>query len=447
MIDFNIDIAQKSPHLDLLESLKQQSHALNTIHNPKTWCLSALTYALHLNDCLVLFEDLKNRWQQELPFAEAWDVDFRLWKTEIWSAANNIQSKASAEWKSLCDSDFAKFIELSNKVAEGEITIAPLMEFVEGKETSIGNIIVDAGRQLSSLFSDIEKSINYSCSELYQTFYDSCIESYRERNKETLYNIYTKTETQTYEAWVASKSPKKLRAAIEKLKENIVKEMREYKTLSELWNENYDEESKEIDTEGIARYIFINRTSLISSKQPTYQQSFDKLFYTVFMLEFLDERLEELGSSDEKPLTPDEIEANLRKSNDIFKPQIEGHDVCFTKLRKFLIDYAVSGISYKNEWYGIYLFAFTNNLLQESSLKNFEEQMNKPEWFGYLADRKKCSADSMGDYHFMIGLNENKWYENNIIPNASKATGTGLNRVLKKYGILKVEYKKEIVLL
>lgn len=447
MIDFDIDIEQKSPHLDLLESLKQQSHALNTIHNPKTWCLSALTYALHLNDCLVLFEDLKNRWQQELPFAEAWDVDFRLWKSEIWSAANNIQSKTSPDWKSLCDADFAKFIELSNKVADGEITIAPLMEFVEGKETSIGNIIVDAGRQLSSLFSDIEKSINDSCSELYQTFYDSCIESYRERNKETLFTIYTKTNNQTYETWVASKTPKKLPAAIEKLKESIVKEMKDYKTLADLWNENYDEENKELDTEGIARYLFVNRQSLISSKQPTYQQSFDKLFYAVFMLEFLDERLKELGNVEDRPLTPDEIEANLRKSNIIFKPKIDGKDVNLTKLKNFLDEFAVSGISYKNEWYGIYLFVFNSYLLQESSLIQFEEQMNKPEWFGYIADRKKCSADSMGDYNFLIGMSESQWYENVVFPKNAKATNKGINRILKKYDTLKLEYKKENVLL
>lgn len=444
MIDFEIDITQMTPYRDLLESLIQQSHALSTIHNPKTWCLSALTYALHLNDCLVLFEDLKNRWQRELPFEEAWDVDFRYWKSEVWSAAYNTQSPANSNWKSLCDTDFAKFIELSNKVAEGEITIGPLMQFVEGKETSIGKIIVDAGRQLSELFAEIEATIYNSGSELYQTFYDNCIDSYRERKGADCYNISIKGEVQTYDAWAASKSPKKLPTAISKLKDSIVKEICAYKTWSELWTENYDEENKDLDTEGIARYIFINRQNLISNKQPSYQQSFDKLFYTVFMIEFLDEQLAKLGGVT-RTLTAEQIESQLKSSNTIFKTQVNGSVVSFTKLKNFLFDHAVSSISFKNVWFGIYLFALNHQLLKETSLNKFEEQMNKTEWFGFLVERKKCSADSMGDYNFMVDLPKIKWSDNNIIPSGSKGTYTGLNRIVRMYGNLEVEYKPELI--
>ena len=179
MIEFDIDINQKTPYLLLLESLVNQSQALRTIHNPKTWCLSTLTYALHLNDCLVLFEDLKNRWARELPFDEAWDVDFREWKIEIWSAANNTKSEVAKEWKSLCDNDYKRFIELSQQVAEGEITITPLVEFVENKETSIQQIIKDAGRKLSELFKEIEYASTHYEDSLLLAVYDECMDTYK----------------------------------------------------------------------------------------------------------------------------------------------------------------------------------------------------------------------------------------------------------------------------
>ena len=209
MIDFNIDRTKDTSYLLLLKSLNQQSEALRTIHNPKTWCLSALTYALHLNDCLVLFEDLKRRWQRELPFAEAWDVDFRKWKSDIWTAVNNVQYNLDDSWKSLCDTDYARFIELSNKVADGKITIASLMFFLEGKESCIAKIIIDAGNRLSSLFVDIESTINNSSAELYQTFYDGCVESYKELHKDDLYIIRNKNYELPYDTWAASKTLKK----------------------------------------------------------------------------------------------------------------------------------------------------------------------------------------------------------------------------------------------
>ena len=264
MIEFDIDINQKTPYLLLLESLVTQSQALRTIHNPKTWCLSALTYALHLNDCLVLFEDLKNRWARELPFGEAWDVDFRDWKIEIWSAANNTKSEVAKEWKSLCDNDYKRFIELSQQVAEGEITITPLVDFVENKETSIQQIIKDAGRKLSELFKEIEYASTHYEDSLFLAFYDECIDTYKELNKDDLYMIKAKGYSKTsYEAWEASKTLAKRPLSIQKLIEAIVRDMDGYKSLSDVWGDCYDTNSKTIDGESIARNLFIFRKEII----------------------------------------------------------------------------------------------------------------------------------------------------------------------------------------
>ena len=76
MTTFDIDNTKKTKHLEVLESLQEQGHALLATHNPHTWRLSALTFALHLHDCFILFSQLKAKWMERLPFSEAWDVDF-----------------------------------------------------------------------------------------------------------------------------------------------------------------------------------------------------------------------------------------------------------------------------------------------------------------------------------------------------------------------------------
>lgn len=443
MIEFDIDIKNNTPYLNLLESLVNQSKALRTIHNHKTWCLSALTYALHLNDCLVLFEDLKNRWARELPFGEAWDVDFREWKTEIWSAANNTKSEVAKDWKSLCDNDYKRFIELSQQVAEGEITIMPLVEFVENKETSIQQIIKDAGGKLSELFSEIEHASTHYDDSLFLTFYDECIDTYKEMNKDNLYMVKIRGDRQTYEAWEASKTLAKRPLSIQNLMDNIAKDMNSYKSLSDVWSDCYDTDSKTIDGESIARNLFIYRREIIGNNAVSYRDSMDKLFYTVTMLEFLNERLKELTSSGDQPLTEEQLEQKRKQSNKVFREKINDKDINFGRLIAFFREYVVDTITYKYEWMAIYLFAKNHNLLKEYQLAAFEEQMNMPEWFGSVVDRRNCSADALGDYNFLTNVDKNKLLDDSIIPDGSKASITGRNRIINKYNNLDINFCKE----
>ena len=445
MINFDIDKDKKTPYLILLESLVDQSNALKTIHNHKTWCLSALTYALHLNDCLVLFEDLRDRWSRELPFGEAWDVDFDDWVTKIWSAANNIQSEVK-QWKSLCDNDYRRFIELSQQVADGVITITPLVEFVENKETSIQNIITDAARKLSDLFYKIEHDRQHYVGSLYLSFYDECIETYTEINKKNLHMVYLKTYSQPYDAWEASKTEAKRPAAIKKLMEGIVKQMDAYKSLEEVWNDCYDPQSNEIEGESIARNLFINRRVIIGNTSIDYRDTLDKLFYTVTMLEFLKERLKKLTSSDVHAISVDEQEQKRQPSNNVFRETINGKYINFGKLIDFIREYAVDTITFKNEWMAIYLFAFKHNLLKVSQLNVFAEQMNKTEWFGYLVARRQCSADAMGDYNYLSTIDRNHWEDDSRIPTGCRATTIGLNRIIKKYNNLEINFSIEKII-
>jgi len=443
MIDFEIDIEKPTPYKEVLVSLIEQSHALQTIHNPKTWCLSALTYALHLNDCLVLFSDLKERWKQSLPFDEAWDVDLRQWRSDIWSAAINTDS-ATKQWESLCDTDYGRFLDLSRQFIEGEIPLTPLLDFVKGKNSNLSQIIQDVARKLIALFGEIEQMLVSCETDLFADFYDGCIEGYAETHSDNLYFINTKTDAQPYDTWKASKTAKALPAAIEKQIATEVKEISENKTWGELWEENYNLESREIDHEGIARYVFMNRSTIISNKQYPYKQSLDKLFYSISMVEYLSEQLKSLGPIASSVPTPEEIEKKLAHSNTVFKATIGTRDISFTKLHQFIKENCVDNLGFKYEWYGLYLFAYKNTLLQDTNLQNFAAQMNQAEWFGYLDDRKHCTADSMGDYNFILDLPESRWNESSI-PTGSKASKSGLNKVLRMYNNLAIEYNENRV--
>lgn len=208
-----------------------------------------------------------------------------------------------------------------------------------------------------------------------------------------------------------------------------------------MWEENY--EGGELDPEGAARYIFANRYELISSKQPTYQDSFDKLFYVVIILEFLKEQLA-LQTRDNN-ITSESKEEDYKRTNNILKTRINDKQIVFQKIADFLKQHAVDQITFKYEWFAVYLFLFNNNLLEENQYNLFAEQMNRTEWFGYLTERKKCSADSMGEYSFMLDYHEARW-EPNIIPNGSKASPKGLRAITRMYNNLKLEYNQSNML-
>ena len=112
---------------EVLEGIKKQSEALRFIHNPNTWRLSTLSFSLHLNDSIILFNELKDRWNNELPFVEAWDVDFNFWVNELWNKIHHISSNFvtwdESKIERLCDADYAIYMEKAQKCIEGEIPI------------------------------------------------------------------------------------------------------------------------------------------------------------------------------------------------------------------------------------------------------------------------------------------------------------------------------------
>lgn len=290
MTTFDIDNTQKTKYLEVLESLVEQGHSLRAIHSPQTWRLSALTFALHLHDSIILFGKLKEKWSQRLPLSEAWDVDFTEWKSRIWSLVNNVSSFTEdseyADWQRLCEEDYHTFLEKANGCLTGVIPLKELIDFLSEKNTELKKVIIDSGQDLSSLFSDTETMLYDSPTELYESFYEDLANIYMNEN-ENPYQIDENGLPVAYERWKASKSKKRLPELLLSKIKAANSSMLDIKFWQETWTECFDIDKREIDKEGFARYIFQNRKRIIESKQYPCKNCLGRCFATLCLCEHL----------------------------------------------------------------------------------------------------------------------------------------------------------------
>lgn len=290
MTTFDIDNTCKTKYLEVLESLKEQAHVLKAIHNPQTWRLSALTFALHLHDCYTLFDELKKKWAVKLPFSEAWDVDLSEWKNEIWSIVNDVSSftenKEYAHLQRLCEDDYCTFIKKAGECLGGKLPLKELLDFLSEKNTELKRIIIDSGQDLAKQFSETQEMLYNSPTSLYEAFYDDLVSIYLKDNAMP-YLIESNDGPIPYEQWKASKSQKRLPDLLLSKIKAANTSMLDNKFWQETWGDCFDIERHEIDKEGFARHIFQNRKSIIGNKQYPCKSCLEKCFATLCLCEYL----------------------------------------------------------------------------------------------------------------------------------------------------------------
>lgn len=290
MTTFDIDNTRKTKYKEVLESLVEQGRALQATHNPNTWRLSALTFALHLHDCYILFSKLKEKWSARLPFSEAWDVDFSQWKTEMWTLVNNVSSFTEEtvyeDWQRLCEEDYQTFIGKANACLSGTLPLKELMDFLLEKNTELKKVIIDIGRDLSSLFQETETMLYNVEPELYEQFYEDMVNIYMSETVEP-YQIEENGMPTPYERWKASKKPRRLPDLILSKAKTVSSSMLDVKFWQDTWNDCFDLEGREIDKEGFARFIFQNRKNIIESKQYPCKNCLSRCFYALCLCEHL----------------------------------------------------------------------------------------------------------------------------------------------------------------
>ena len=439
MICFEIQKDKKTSSMECLEYLHGQYSLFDTRKKSRTKFLQGLSLLIDLNERLTEFTELKNRWARELPFEEAWDVDFQQWGRQIGKDADNIQKKEVQTCKSLSEEDYSHFCELSDKLNQGGITVTQVKDFLREKDCSIEKVIMDIMRKLSRLLSEIETANRHSDVTLFLKLYDSCFQAFKEWKKDELYMVEQNGERLPYDTWETLKTRRKLPAAIRRLMNDITKSMAEDTFLQEVWNDFYNAQTGEIDGEAIGRYISVNRHLILKSAERT--NSLIKLFYTVTMIEYLKQRLSELDNVAKAAPDRERREPKGQPSNRVFLTEINGKRLNLAKLIDYIRQHAVDSISYKYEWSAVYLFVLKHGLLQNESLSAFAEQMNMPDWFGGIDGRRKCSFDAISDYNFLSSRHKASWSAKDIIPESSKASRKGVDRITRKYDNLEVDFK------
>jgi hypothetical protein len=268
MITFNIDNTQKTKYLEVLESLAEQAHALHAIHNPQTWKLSALTFALHLYDCTILFQDVRDRWRKQLPLSEAWDVDFGEWKNKIWSIVMDTNSLSSyekyGEWKKLCNDDINEFVTKASNYLNGDVPLSDVLKFLEDKNTELSEVVLNMGQVLTALLAEIDNISTTTATKEYVEYYDSLMGIYMKENEENPYPIKTDNNVTSFDKWIASKSERQRLNSIQNKLSSIDATMRKDKLWSAIWVDYTDMNKHNIDKDGIGREIFPIRKNIIS---------------------------------------------------------------------------------------------------------------------------------------------------------------------------------------
>lgn len=290
MTTFEIDYDKSTKYKEVLEGIEKQGLALHATHNPNTWRLAALTYALHLHDCIILFSQLKSKWREQLPFSEAWDVDFTDWKSRVWTAVNNVSSFTEepgfADWERLCEEDYQTFLGKANACLGGSIPLKDLIDFLSEKKTELKKVIIDTGQDLSKLLSDIEEMLYNSNTALYEQFYEDLANIYINET-ENPYQIDDNGIPIPYERWKASKSRKKLPDLLLSKIRATNTSMREIKFWQETWDECFNIEKQEIDKEGFARFIFQHRKDIIENKNYPCKNCLGRCFAALCLCEHL----------------------------------------------------------------------------------------------------------------------------------------------------------------
>ena len=271
MTTFNIDTSP-TKYKEILDSIIEQGHALKSIHNPQTWSLSALTFALHLFDCTILFEGVRDKWKKQLPLSEAWDVDFAFWKNKVWSVVIDTESFTTkdpfGEWKLLCDSDIKDFVAKANDCLDGNVPISEVLDFLKDKETGLSNVVLNMGKALTTVLADIDNIPTSATKEQFIDYFDSLMNIYLNENQDNPYPIRMGDDVISFEKWIASKTEKQRKKSVPSKLCSINSTMLNDKVWREVWEENVDLEQRFIDKEGFGREIFAKRKSIIEDDKP-----------------------------------------------------------------------------------------------------------------------------------------------------------------------------------
>ena len=216
--------------------------------------LNAMSMSLAVDACRMTkyFEKLLNEWQECLPLGDANDVNFTTWSSNVWEIMQKVRYAYSLnnvmlnlyEYESSC---YLEFKDRQDAVGPIDGSMKPLQMMKEGEP---GIILVCALRKLNEVLMEMSEFLNSPTEEQIANSFDQWMACYEEQ--------YHKACQKRYYKWKLKFTPRTLRKNV---KDRMKTEVEEFRRMFQSDNEFelvYDTEQKEVDIEGVSRFLFTN---------------------------------------------------------------------------------------------------------------------------------------------------------------------------------------------
>lgn len=274
--------------------------------------LNAMSMSLAVDACRLTkyFELLLNSWQTCLPLGDAYDVQFSMWGNKMWEIVqkvrhaffmNNVHLN-QYEYESACYLDFKN---LQDTVGPMDGSMIPLQAVKEGDS---GIILVCALRKLSEVLLEISEFLNSPTEEQIANSFEQWWECYVKHYHKPCQKKYNKWKIQ----YTSRTLKKHLQVRIEKETEAFRKMFQD----DDEFEMVYDSERKDIDIEGVSRFLFTNTerfgVSYIDNR-PAFSKELVKLFNFVDTWRMMQDDLQPKRKQSEKAAAPvvDELEVKV----------------------------------------------------------------------------------------------------------------------------------------
>ena len=277
--------------------------------------LNAMSISLAVDACRLtkMFKVLLQQWQGCLPLGDAHDVNFTTWGSKVWEimqkthyaySLNNVQLNMY-EYKSDCYMDFK---DRQDAVGPINGSMIPLQMVKEGEA---GVILVCALRELSEVLMEISEFLNSPTEEM--------IASSFEQWKDCYMRLYHKNCEKRYDKWKLRFPPRMLKKNVQ---ERMQKEMEAFRKKflngDDEFDIVYDSELKDIDIEGVSRFLFTNSERFGVShmdNRPMFSKELVSLFNYVDIWRMMQKDLQPKRKQAEKVVAPvvDELEVKVKE--------------------------------------------------------------------------------------------------------------------------------------
>lgn len=239
--------------------------------------LNAMSMSLAVDACRMTkyFEKLLNEWQECLPLGDANDVNFTTWSSNVWEIMQKVRYAYSLnnvmlnlyEYESSC---YLEFKDRQDAVGPIDGSMKPLQMMKEGEP---GIILVCALRKLNEVLMEISEFLNSPTEEQIANSFVKWQECYVKQYHRVCQNRYNK--------WKIKFTPRTLKR---NLRDRMEQELENFKKLflnDAEFELVYDSEQKDIDMDGVSRFLFTNTERFGVShrdNRPSFSKELLRLF-------------------------------------------------------------------------------------------------------------------------------------------------------------------------